>query len=78
MLYFKCPTCKTLLANKQIPYEKAIREISSNSNLTDKQKDEQREALLNKLKLTNLCCRMRIMTFVNLLEIIKNNKRVEW
>lgn len=71
MLYLRCPTCKTILANKQIPFEEGINSICKKNNLSDKEKDKQKMELLDNLQLKRYCCRTRIMTFTKLIEIIK-------
>jgi len=63
MLFFKCPTCKTLLADKQIPFEEGMDKICNDTKLTDEQKDKKRKELLDKLELHRYCCRMRILTY---------------
>ena len=70
MLYFKCPTCRTLLANKQLVYEKRLKEIC-NSNKSKNEKDAEKKKLLDELELPRECCRMRMMGYVKLIEIIK-------
>ncbi len=70
MLYFKCPTCRTLLANKQLVYEKRLAEIC-NSNKSKNEKDAEKKKLLDELELKRPCCRMRIMGYVKLIDIIK-------
>lgn len=70
MLYFKCPTCRTLLANKQLVYEKRLMEICS-SNKSKNEKDAEKKKLLDELELPRQCCRMRIMGYVKLIDIIK-------
>lgn len=59
MLYPKCPTCKRLLAHIQIPYEELI-----DSGKT------QNEAL-KLLNIDSLCCRMRVLTYVRLIDYIR-------
>lgn len=70
MLYFKCPTCRTLLANKQLVYEKRLAEIC-NSNKSKNEKDAEKKKLLDDLELIRQCCRMRIMGYIKLIDIIK-------
>ena len=64
MLYPVCPTCKMLLADKQIPYEKAMEDLS-NKNLSDKQISEERQKLFQKLGITRYCCKMRLISYVD-------------
>jgi len=70
MLYYKCPTCKTLLADKQLLYEQKMEKICNNDKLTKKQKDVAKRNLLDELHVKNICCRMRIMTYVKLIDLI--------
>jgi DNA-directed RNA polymerase subunit N (RpoN/RPB10) len=70
MLYFKCPTCRTCLANKQIPFEKGMEEICALSKNED-EKDLMKEKLLDKLQVKRWCCRPRVLCYVDLTEIIK-------
>jgi DNA-directed RNA polymerase subunit N (RpoN/RPB10) len=71
MLYFKCPTCKTILANKQIPFEEGLEKICENSSLTQEERDQKKMELLDQLEVKRMCCRMRMMSYVKLIEIIK-------
>lgn len=71
MLYFKCPTCGTILANKQLVWEQKLAEISIDKKLNNKEKDNLKRKLLDDLELHRPCCRMRIMGYVKLIEKIK-------
>ena len=71
MLYYKCPTCKTLLANKQIPFEREMEKICNNKNLSKAEMDKQKQDLLDRLELKRYCCRMRILTYLKRIEIVK-------
>lgn len=64
MLFVKCPSCKTQLANKQILFEERLEEICNNEKLTEKQKNEQKKKLLDDLNLKRYCCRMRMLTYI--------------
>ena len=73
MLYYRCPTCRCLLSNKQIPYENKLKQICNSKTLSKEQKDKEKQLLLTEVglsKKTNMCCRMRMMSFVPLIEII--------
>lgn len=70
MLSYKCPTCKTLLANKIILYEKELEEIC-NRNTSPDQTNKIKQELLIKYEFINICCRMRAMSYVKLINIIK-------
>ena len=64
-LYLDCPTCGTNLAKKQIPYEEDFRKICNNPKLTEEKKGVLKSALLDKYSITNICCRMRFLTYVD-------------
>lgn len=70
MLYFKCPTCRTILANKQLHFEKGMEEICAKAK-SNEEKDIMKEKLLNKLEVNRYCCRPRVLCFVDLVKIIK-------
>lgn len=71
MLYFRCPTCRTLLANKQLVYERRLEEITLDKKLNNTEKDNLKRKLLDDVELSRPCCRMRIMGYVKLIEKIK-------
>ncbi len=70
MLYIKCPTCKELLANKQLIFEEMEKQIFE-SNETDQKKEEELERAINNLGLKRYCCKMRMKTYSRLIEIVK-------
>jgi len=70
MLYFKCPTCRTILANKQLPFEEGMEKICATAK-SDAEKDKMKEQLLDKLEVKRYCCRPRVLCFVDLVKIIK-------
>ena len=71
MLYFKCPTCKTLLANKQLVYREKMETICNNNKLTPKEKDIAKRNILTEIELHRECCRMRMMGNSDLIGKIK-------
>jgi len=71
MLYPKCPSCKTLLANKQIVYEDKMEEICNNDKLTSDAKNMAKRKLLSEIELHRECCRMRMMGYIKLIDKIK-------
>lgn len=71
MLYYKCPTCKTVLANKQLLYEKELDNICKNTSLSTTEKDKLKSNIMEKIELKNYCCKMRMMGYVKLIDIIK-------
>lgn len=68
MLYSVCPTCGFLLADKQLEYEKAIENICDDDN--DNKNDDKMEKILDNLKIERYCCRMRMITYIDLIKYI--------
>ena len=71
MLFPRCPTCSTELSNKQLPLEIGIRDINNNQKISNEQKKEKQNELLSKLEINNICCRMRSLTYINTIKLIK-------
>ena len=71
MIYLKCPTCGTIIGNRQIIYENKLKDIDNNPNIDEDAKLEQKNELINNLELKRYCCKMRIMTFKSMPLIIK-------
>jgi DNA-directed RNA polymerase subunit N (RpoN/RPB10) len=72
----KCPTCRNLLGNKQIYYEENFDRISKDyevGKITSEEADKQKIELVNFLipNKERYCCKMRLMTYKRLIEIIK-------
>jgi DNA-directed RNA polymerase subunit N (RpoN/RPB10) len=70
MIYIKCPSCGLLLGNRQMVYEKGLDEINSNPNTDNDKKLELKTKLVESLGLNRYCCKMRVMTYKNMPEII--------
>ena len=70
MLYFKCPTCKTDFSKKQILLEEGLLKICNDTSLTKEKSDKAKQDLLDKLKIINYCCKMRAITYVDLITVI--------
>lgn len=70
MIYIKCPSCGLLLGNRQMVYEKGLDEINSNPNTDDEKKLELKTKLIESLDIKRYCCKMRVMTYKNMPEII--------
>jgi DNA-directed RNA polymerase subunit N (RpoN/RPB10) len=66
MLYTTCPTCGFFIAQVIEEYEKKKLEICSNPKLTKKESENSISELLKSLKIRRYCCRMRIMTYKDL------------
>jgi DNA-directed RNA polymerase subunit N (RpoN/RPB10) len=71
MIYLKCPTCGTIIGNRQIPYEAKLQEIDNNPNIDEAEKLNQKNKLVESLELKRYCCKMRIITFKSMPLIIK-------
>lgn len=74
--YIKCPTCSTIIATRFGEYLEELEIVRNTtydkkSKINDKAIKEQKAAeLLDKYGYVNLCCRMRIMGFVDFGKII--------
>lgn len=71
MLYLKCPTCKELLGNRQLIYEELYDQLLLNPDLSEKEKDLKKQELVNSLGLKLYCCKVRMITYIRLIDIIK-------
>jgi len=71
MIYLKCPSCQYIIGNRQIIYENKLEEIDSNPNIDEDEKLVQKTKLVDSLELERYCCKMRVITFKQLTEIIK-------
>ena len=65
-----CPTCGYFLGQKTEEYEIKKNEICSNPKLNKKQREEDISKLIKSLKLRRYCCRMRVMTYKDLVQDI--------
>ena len=70
MLYITCPTCGYFLGQKTITYEEGKEQICSNPKLSSEEKEKQIAKLLLSLGLKRYCCRMRIMTYKDIVQDI--------
>jgi DNA-directed RNA polymerase subunit N (RpoN/RPB10) len=71
MIYLKCPTCGTILGNRQQLYVKRLDDIEGNTSTDENTKNELKTKLFDEIKIENYCCKMRILTFKDLNNIIK-------
>ena len=69
MLYPVCPTCNTLLADKQLPFEEGIKKIVK-KNLNEKEQIIEKKKLLDNLGLKNYCCRCRMISYIDQAKLI--------
>ena len=68
MLYMICPTCGYFIGQKNIEYEQGKDKICLNPNLTITQKEEEITKLLLSLNLRRYCCKMRVMTYKDIVQ----------
>ena len=71
MLYFKCPSCGILFANKQLIYEQRMDKICGDKTLNSRQRDEAKRQVLKDLQIRDQCCVPRFLGYVRQIEIIK-------
>ena len=70
MLYMSCPTCGFCLGLKTEAYEQGKNKICSNPHLTVEQKEIDLSKLLLSLGLRRYCCKMRMMTYKDIVHDI--------
>jgi|UniRef100_A0A6C0EET0 DNA-directed RNA polymerase subunit N (RpoN/RPB10) len=70
MLYIVCPTCNYFIGQKTITYEEGKEKICNNPELTSTEKENEISKLLLSLKLRRYCCRMRVMTYKDIVKDI--------
>ena len=71
MLYMICPTCGSFLGQKVLEYEKGKDEICKNPNLSSEEKEKELTKLLLSLKLRRYCCKMRMMSYKDIVQFIQ-------
>ena len=70
MLLPKCVTCKTDLSDKELIFEEKKNAIL-NSNISEEEIQKKISVLLTDLEINNLCCKMRMLTYVDAVHVIK-------
>ena len=70
MLYSTCPTCGYFLGQKIIEWETKSKEICDNPNHSKEEKEKLKEQLLKTIKLRRYCCRMRLMSYKDIVQDI--------
>lgn len=70
MLYITCPTCGYFLGQKNISYEEGKQKICANPELSAEQKEKEITKLLLSLGLKRYCCKMRMMTYKDIVQDI--------
>ena len=70
MLYIVCPTCGYFLGQKNLEYEDGKKKICSNPKISAEEKEKELSKLLLGLKLKRYCCKMRMMTYKDIVNDI--------
>lgn len=70
MLYQTCPTCGFFLGNITKKFEDEKDKICNDPNLTQSEIEEKIQKLIMSVKVKRYCCRMRIMTYKDLVQDI--------
>ena len=70
MLYLTCPTCGYFLGQKTLEWEIKSEEICNNPKLSIEEKEKRKQELLLSLKLRRYCCKMRMMTYKDIVQDI--------
>jgi DNA-directed RNA polymerase subunit N (RpoN/RPB10) len=70
MLYLTCPTCGYFLGQKVIEYEKNKTLICNNPKLSVEEKETNLSKLLIGVNLRRYCCKMRLMTYKDIVQDI--------
>lgn len=71
MIYTKCPTCKQMLSHIAVDYEEKMDKIESDPNLSRQEKKIKKQELVNSYGFRRYCCKMRVMTYKRLVNIVK-------
>lgn len=71
LLYMKCPTCKTLLGDKELTFNEELNKINENKSLSHDDKNTAVMKLYQKIGIENYCCKMRLKTYINGVNLIK-------
>lgn len=74
MLYIRCPTCRTLLGDKQVYYKEELAKICKDCEMgkcSESEAEQRKIDLVNSIGLKRYCCKARLITYVDLVLIIK-------
>ena len=69
MLYPTCPTCQNCLADKQLLYETEMEKIC-NEKINENEKNKKKEKLLTSIGCIRVCCRMRMISYIDQIQLI--------
>ena len=70
MKYIVCPTCGFFIGSKTIEFEEKSKEICNNPNLNEEQQSIEISKLIKSLGIRRYCCKMRLMTATDLVEVV--------
>ena len=70
MMYLCCPTCGYFIGQKTMEYEKGKDKICSNPLLTPEERENEISTLILSLKVRRYCCKMRILTYKDIVKDI--------
>lgn len=70
MLYMTCPTCGFTLGLITTEWETKSAEICNNPKLSTEEKENRKQKLLLSLGLRRYCCKMRILTYKDIVQDI--------
>lgn len=70
MLYLTCPTCGTFLGLYTHRWETESDKICNNPKLSQDEKEKQKTELLLSLNLRRYCCKMRMMSYKDIVQEI--------
>jgi DNA-directed RNA polymerase subunit N (RpoN/RPB10) len=74
MYYLKCPSCGNIISNRIIKINEEYDKINNDFKLSNEEKEKKRTEVINSLKLKRYCCKTRLMTLPNLIDIINPMK----
>ena len=70
MLYLTCPTCGFFLGNKTKEFEDKKEIICNNPKLSEEEQQLEIEKLLKSLKIRRYCCKMRMISYKDIVQDI--------
>ena len=70
MLYITCPTCGYFLGPKTVKYEEEKKKIINDPKYSDEEKEELITKVLINLNIKRYCCKMRMMSYKDIVDII--------
>jgi DNA-directed RNA polymerase subunit N (RpoN/RPB10) len=70
MLYITCPTCGYFLGQKNLEYEEGKHKICTNPKLSTEEREKELSKLLLSLGIRRYCCKMRMMSYKDIVQDI--------